>query len=80
MKKLKQSEIFGGNSVPEAAEIFKNILEGNGTEAQNNVVLANAAFALKTFDKKLDFEIAFEQAKDSLLGLKAKKSLELIVE
>lgn len=80
LKKLQQSEIFGGNSVPEAAEIFKNILEGNGTEAQNNVVLANAAFALKTFDKKLDFETAFEQAKDSLLGLKAKKSLELIVE
>lgn len=80
LKKLQQSEIFGGNSVPEAAAIFKNIIDGKGTEAQNNVVLANAAFALKTFDAKISFENAFEQAKDSLLGLKAKKSLELIVQ
>ncbi|MEI6864668.1 anthranilate phosphoribosyltransferase [Flavicella sp.] len=80
LKKTHQSEIFGGDSVPEAAVIFKNILEGKGTEAQNNVVLANAAFALNIFDKKKSFETAFEQAKDSLLGLKAKKSLELIIE
>ena len=31
--------------------VFKTILEGNGTEAQNNVVLANAAFALKIVDE-----------------------------
>lgn len=80
LKTIQQSEIFGGNSVPEAAVIFKNILEGIGTEAQNNVVLANAAFALKTFDVNKSFETAFEQAKDSLLGLKAKRSLELIVQ
>lgn len=80
LKQLEQSEIFGGDSVPEAAEIFKNILNGKGTEAQNNVVLTNAAFALKTFDNSISFEAAFEEAKDSLLGLKAKKCLELIVE
>ena len=79
LKRLEQSDIFGGNSVPEAAEIFKSILDGNGNEAQNNVVLANAAFALKTLDASKSFETAFEEAKDSLLGLKAKKSLELLV-
>lgn len=79
LKKLEQSEIFGGNSVPEAAKIFKNILDGNGTDAQNNVVLTNAAFALKIFDKNKSFETAFEESKDSLMSLKAKKSLELIV-
>ena len=79
LKRLEQSDIFGGNSVPEAAEIFKKIMDGNGTEAQNNVVAANAAFALKTFDASKSFETAFEEAKDSLLGLKAKKSLELLV-
>ncbi len=80
MKKLQQSEIFGGNSVPEAAAIFKNILEGKGTEAQNNVVLTNAAFALKTFDATKSFEVAFEEAKDALLGLKAKEALRLIID
>ena len=44
-KNIAQSDIFGGNSVADAANIFKTILEGNGTEAQNNVVLTNAAFA-----------------------------------
>ncbi len=76
---IQPSEIFGGNSVPEAAEIFVRVLNGEGTEAQNNVVLTNAAFALKTFDASKSFETAFEEAKRSLLGLKAKKSLELIV-
>jgi len=79
LKKLKQSDIFGGNSVEKAAEIFKNILDGSGTEAQNSVVLTNAAFALKTLDSKKSFETAYDEAKDALLGLKAKEALRLIV-
>ena len=78
-KRLEQSEIFGGNSVAEAAKIFKNILEGNGIEAQNSVVLTNAAFALQIVDSNKSFIDAFEEAKDSLFGLKAKKSLEKLV-
>ena len=66
--RIQQSEIFGGNSVQEAATIFQSILDGNGTEAQNNVVLTNAAFALKIIDDKLSFEAAIETAKDSLFG------------
>jgi anthranilate phosphoribosyltransferase len=79
LQTLRPSAIFGGNSVPEAAKIFKNILEGKGTKAQNDVVLANAAFALKTLDPNKSFDTAFSQAESSLLGLKAKQCLELIV-
>jgi anthranilate phosphoribosyltransferase len=79
LKRLEQSEIFGGDSVEEAAKIFVSILDGKGTEAQNNAVLANAAFALKTFDTNKSFETAFEEAKDSLLGLKAKESLAKLI-
>ena len=78
-KNLAQSEIFGGNSVADAAKIFKSIIEGKGTEAQQNVVLTNAAFALKIVDNKKSFEEAFEEAKDSLFGLKAKESLSKII-
>ena len=78
-KRIQQSEIFGGNSVSDAAKIFKTIIEGNGTEAQNNVVLTNAAFALKIIDETKSFETAFSQAKDSLFGLKAKQTLEKLV-
>jgi anthranilate phosphoribosyltransferase len=78
-KRIQQSEIFGGNSVADAAKIFKSILEGNGTEAQNNVVLTNAAFALKIVDETKSFETAFSEAKDSLFGLKAKQTLEKLL-
>ena len=78
-KRLEQSEIFGGNSVADAAKIFKNILEGNGTDAQNSVVLTNAAFALQIVDSNKSFETAFEEAKDSLFGLKANQTLKKLV-
>lgn len=79
MKRLRQEEISGGNSVEEAATIFAEILDGKGTKAQNNVVLVNAAFALKTIDKNKSFETAFEDAKRSLFGLKAKDCLNKLI-
>ncbi|PHR69604.1 MAG: anthranilate phosphoribosyltransferase [Lutibacter sp.] len=78
-KIIQQSDIFGGNSVLDAAKIFETILEGNGIDAQNNVVLTNAAFALKIVDENKTFEQAFEEAKDSLFGLKAKECLMKLV-
>ncbi len=79
LRRIRQQEIFGGDSVEEAAEIFVNILNGKGTDSQNNTVLTNAAFALTTLDSSKGFEQAFSEAKESLLGLKAKKSLEILV-
>lgn len=78
-KRIQQSDIFGGENVADAAKIFKSILNGEGTDAQNNVVLTNAAFALKIVDETKSFEVAFEEAKASLLGGKAKQTLEKLV-
>jgi anthranilate phosphoribosyltransferase len=78
-KRIQQTEIFGGNSVTDAAKIFKTIIKGKGTEAQNNVVLTNAAFALTIVDESKPFETAFAEAKDSLFGLRAKQTLEKLV-
>ena len=78
-KRIQQTEIYGGNSVDEAAKIFKTILDGKGTDAQNNVVLTNAAIALQIVDESKLFEDAFETAKDSLFGLKAKQSLTKLI-
>jgi anthranilate phosphoribosyltransferase len=79
LRRLKQEEIFGGDSVKTSAKIFVSIIEGKGTEAQNNTVLTNAAFALKTFDNSKSFETAFEEAKGSLFGLKAKECLTKLI-
>ena len=45
---VKEEAIFGGDTVEEAAKIFMNILKGKGSEAQKNVVTANAGLAIMT--------------------------------
>jgi anthranilate phosphoribosyltransferase len=79
IQRVEQSDIYGGNSVEEAAKIFKTILNGEGTEAQNSVVLTNAAFALTIIDSNKDFSAAFEEAKSSLFAGKAKECLQKLV-
>ncbi|MDT7833515.1 anthranilate phosphoribosyltransferase [Flavobacteriaceae bacterium S356] len=78
-KRVAQSDIFGGNSVADAAKIFKTILSGGGTDPQNSVVLTNAAIALTIVDVNKSFEDAFAEAENSLLGGKAKECLEKLV-
>jgi len=67
VRQLEQSEIEGGKTIDESAAMFSTILSGKGTEAQNNVVCANAAMAIVTVTKCSPLE-GFEQAKESLLS------------
>ena len=70
VQKLTPESIAGGNSVESAAQIFVNVLEGEGTEAQNNVVCANAGMAITTV-RKVSLREGFESAKESLTSGKA---------
>ena len=70
VRPIKPEEISGGNTVPSAAKVFTKILEGKGTNAQNNVVCANAGVAIKTA-KNISLHEGFEEAKESLLSGKA---------
>lgn len=72
--------ISGGNTKEEAAQIFRNILEGKGTEEQNAVVLANAALALQNTRKYGDYMTCLDKAKESLKSGKALNSLRVLVE
>jgi anthranilate phosphoribosyltransferase len=76
---IKQSEIFGGSTVKTAAKIFKNIINGKGTDAQNNVVYANAGLAIATV-KEISHQDGFQLAKESLESGRAKASLERLIE
>lgn len=73
------SDIYGGNSVEEAATLFLRIINGEGTWAQNAVVLANAAMALHSTGKYKGYEAAYAAAVDSLENGKAKTSLEKLI-
>jgi anthranilate phosphoribosyltransferase len=79
VRQLVQSEIEGGKTIEESAEMFMNILSGQGTEAQNNVVCANAAMAIATVTKCSPLE-GFELAKESLLSGKGLASLNKLQE
>lgn len=78
LPKTNLAQLFGGDTVEEASQIFTKIINGNGTEAQNNVVLVNAAIAIQTYKQELDFKEAFEIAKESLLDQKALQSLRIL--
>ncbi len=74
---LKQEEIAGGNSISASADIFMSILSGKGTEAQNNVVCANAGMAIATVEG-LQPKEGFEKAKESLLSGKGLEALKKV--
>jgi anthranilate phosphoribosyltransferase len=76
---LKASSIKGGETIADSAIIFDNILKGKGTEAQNSVVIANAAAALHTADASLSFIAAVEKARESLLSGEALKKFNALV-
>lgn len=71
---VKASDILGGNTVTDAAKIFRNILSGNGTWAQNAVVLANAAVAIQCIGKHSKYETAYDIAVQSLESGAAEKT------
>lgn len=60
------ADLYGGNTVEEAAKIFMKILKGEGSWAQNAVVLANAAMALDCTGKFSSYEDAYNAATESL--------------
>ncbi|QCX53970.1 anthranilate phosphoribosyltransferase [Elizabethkingia sp. JS20170427COW] len=78
-KTIEAEAIFGGETKEAAAEIFKQILLGRGSEEQNAVVLANAAMALKNTGKYGSYSHCLELAKESLFSGKANQCLELLV-
>ena len=73
-------DIHGGNSVEEAAKIFTTILKGEGTWAQNSVVLANAAMALTCTENYKTYEDAYSAAVVSLESGKANAALKKLIE
>lgn len=76
---IHANEIAGGEGVEDSADIFLNILEGKGTKAQNNTVLANAAFAISIIEKNKTIDECLELAKKSLLDKAAFNTLKKLL-
>lgn len=71
---LQAAEIAGGDSVDSSAKIFMNVIQNKGTQAQEQVVCANAGMAIATALQLSPIE-GFEKAKESLASGKAREAL-----
>lgn len=79
LQPLLMEQIAGGSTIETSAKIFMDILQGNGTDAQNNVVCANAGIAIATVEG-LEPKQGFEKAKESLLSGKGLQALRKVQE
>ena len=80
LKYVKQSDIFGGETAEEAMKIFDSVLEGTSTEAQKNVVIANAACGISIMDKNMSMADSVAMARESLNSGKALQTFKKFVE
>jgi len=80
MEKIAPEKLFGGESVEEAARIFVDILEGNGTSEQKNVVIANAAVGLHLVFPSKSLAECVAMARESLDSGRALSSLKSVTQ
>jgi anthranilate phosphoribosyltransferase len=76
---VSPEDISGGNTVEEAAKIFLKIIKGEGSWAQNAVVLANAAMGLNCTGKYKSYDEAYNAAVESLESGSANAVLQKLI-
>jgi len=76
---VEPKDIQGGSTVEESAKIFLQIIRGEGSWAQNAVVLANAAMALNCTGKYKNYSEAYNAAVESLESGKANAALQKLI-
>ncbi|HEY0751658.1 MAG TPA: anthranilate phosphoribosyltransferase, partial [Chitinophagaceae bacterium] len=76
---VSPTDINGGNTVDDASRIFIRILKGEGSWAQNAVVLANAAMALDGSGGFDSYDDAYYTAVESLESGKAYDSFKQLM-
>jgi len=73
------ADLAGGDTVEASAQLFLKIIKGEGTMAQNAVVLANAAAALFATQKYSTYNEAYAAAVESLDSQKAYQVLQQLI-
>jgi len=66
--RLDPDDLKGGDTIEAAAKIFVDILNGNGTAAQTDVITANAGIAINCIKPNQTLEESIAEASESLLS------------
>jgi anthranilate phosphoribosyltransferase len=77
---VAQSELYGGETVAEAAKIFQNVLEVKATDAQQNVVIANTALGIQCICPEKSLVDCVAEASESLKSGKALAAFKRLME
>ncbi len=80
MAQAVDADLFGGNTVEDAAKIFDAVLEGRATTAQENCVVANAALAIRTLEPEITIEKAVGEAHESIHSGRAAATFKKFIE
>lgn len=80
LKYVKPEEIYGGSTPEEAMRIFDSVLHGTATEAQTDVVIANAACGISLMNPNLPMDDTIAAARESLQSGKALSCFKKFVE
>jgi anthranilate phosphoribosyltransferase len=78
-ERVDMVELLGGDA-SENAQIFENILENDATDAQRNIVLLNAAFAIQAAGKVSTLAEAKVLAEESMESGRARQMLDNYIE
>jgi anthranilate phosphoribosyltransferase len=76
---VEPKDIQGGSTVEESAKIFLQIIKGEGSWAQNAVVLANAAMSLYCTGNYKNYDDAYAASVDSLESGNAHGALKKLI-
>ncbi|MDE7238009.1 MAG: anthranilate phosphoribosyltransferase [Paramuribaculum sp.] len=80
LSEARPDELSGGDSVAEAAAVFDAVLGGVATPAQENCVVANAAFAIRTLEPEVSLADAVAEARESIRSGRAAEAFRKFVE
>lgn len=79
-RRAAEKDLWGGETVDDAAKIFDAVLAGTATEAQENSVVANAAFAIRTLEPATDLPTAIAEARESIRSGNAARTFRKFVD
>ncbi|NLO69861.1 MAG: anthranilate phosphoribosyltransferase [Porphyromonadaceae bacterium] len=79
-RRIEQKELWSGETVEDAAKIFLDVLDNKASEAQQNAVVINSAFAIQTLCPEKSIDDCKAEALRALLNGNAKKAFEKFIE
>lgn len=80
MQTLSQESLFGGETLEDAFALFLKIIRNDGTRAQTNAVVANAAAGIQCFEQEKSLHDCVALAHETIESGRANRLLEKLIE